>query len=83
MPTLEEGGRRKAELKTLCEALRRGEGEAKRVRRRKDEGRERVEWCCGHVFRHRLFGYVGVVVGWDGFCAASEECKFGAGFFWI
>ncbi|SGZ00341.1 BQ5605_C034g11341 [Microbotryum silenes-dioicae] len=36
-------------------------------------GTSRIRWRIGQVFRHRLFGYCGVVRGFDEECLASEE----------
>ncbi|SCV69982.1 BQ2448_1376 [Microbotryum intermedium] len=36
-------------------------------------GSSRIHWRIGQVFRHRLFGYCGVVRGFDEECLANEE----------
>ncbi|CAE6344516.1 unnamed protein product [Rhizoctonia solani] len=36
-------------------------------------GRGPVQWWVGLVFRHRKFGYVGLVLGWDKECRADAE----------
>lgn len=33
---------------------------------------EKVEYRVGQVFRHRRYGYEGVVVGWDALCGATD-----------
>lgn len=34
-----------------------------------------IIWPIGHVFQHRLFGYIAVVRGWDKTCEAGDTCK--------
>ncbi|KAH7345414.1 hypothetical protein B0J17DRAFT_639794 [Rhizoctonia solani] len=36
-------------------------------------GRGPVQWWVGLVFRHRKFGYMGLVTGWDKECKADED----------
>ncbi|CUA68580.1 F-box only protein 21 [Mus musculus] [Rhizoctonia solani] len=36
-------------------------------------GRGSVQWWVGLVFRHRKFGYMGLVTGWDKECRAEED----------
>lgn len=57
----------------ICDAIRsEDEGDSVVVRSRVEN---RIRWRLGHVFRHRLFGYVAVVRGWDATCQAGEECE--------
>ncbi|KAF8741749.1 Hemimethylated DNA-binding protein YccV like, partial [Rhizoctonia solani] len=37
------------------------------------KGRGSVQWWVGLVFRHRKFGYIGLVLGWDRECRADED----------
>lgn len=39
----------------------------------KDRAKEGVEWWVGMMFRHKRYGYVGLVLGWDGECKAGDE----------
>ena len=38
-------------------------------------GEKRVRFSIGTVFRHKRFNYMGVIIGWDVSCEASEEWK--------
>ncbi|ORY60395.1 hypothetical protein BCR35DRAFT_309183 [Leucosporidium creatinivorum] len=60
---------RMAEVAEICEAIRDEDaGEMSVVK-----SREGIIWRLGHVFRHRLFGYIGVIRGYDLTCEASEQ----------
>lgn len=41
-------------------------------RRRNEHINARVKYSVGQVFRHRRYGYVGVIVGWSPECQADE-----------
>ena len=67
-PGLEEG--RREEVVKMCRSIREGEEELPEPYKRVGV----IKWRVGHVFRHKLFGYVAVVRGWDLTCEASEQC---------
>lgn len=59
----------------MCRSVRMADIDAPgRVKRRlgnPDTGH--VRFSVGQVFRHRRYGYMAVVTGWDGKCDADEE----------
>lgn len=62
---------RMTEVAEICEAIRDEDARGMEV----FKSREGIQWRLGHVFRHRLFGYVGVIRGYDQTCEASEQCE--------
>ncbi|GAA6017974.1 hypothetical protein JCM10207_002727 [Rhodosporidiobolus poonsookiae] len=67
VPTLPPARRERVEA--LCQAIRQDDRTEKEQKWVSGE----IKWPIGHVFRHRLFGYVAVVRGWDYKCEASEQ----------
>ena len=61
---------RQARLRTLCTAIR---DEDATPREPKVVNAE-IKWPIGHVFRHRLFGYLAITRGFDYRCEAGEQC---------
>ena len=61
-----DGLRQLASLETQLEGLR-------QTREKRDGDRSAVEHSIGQVFRHKQFGYRGVVVGWDAQCDRPAE----------
>ncbi|BGP16841.1 hypothetical protein JCM10213_003339 [Rhodosporidiobolus nylandii] len=66
LPRQEE--ERRERTKALCEAIRQDD----KAPKEKKWVSAAIKWRIGHVFRHRLFGYLAVVRGWDYTCEASE-----------
>ena len=65
------------EVLGFCEAIEEeDEGQNVVVKSREEFG---IRWRLGHVFRHRLFGYVAVIRGFDETCLASEQWIQGMG----
>ncbi|KAM0753216.1 hypothetical protein T439DRAFT_323851 [Meredithblackwellia eburnea MCA 4105] len=60
---------RRKEVAELCESIRTEDKEMPESSLRSAE----IVWRTGHVFIHRLFGYVAVIRGWDYKCEASEN----------
>ncbi|KWU44401.1 hypothetical protein RHOSPDRAFT_29218 [Rhodotorula sp. JG-1b] len=60
---------RQARLRTLCTAIR---DEDATPREPKVVNAE-IKWPIGHVFRHRLFGYLAITRGFDYRCEAGEQ----------
>lgn len=59
------------EVKGFCEAIEEEDkGEDIVVKSRAEND---IRWRPGHVFRHRLFGYVAAIRGWSETCEASEQ----------
>ena len=54
-----------------CRAIRRRDEEPKRARDRAGEN-ARVRYKVGQVFRHRRYGYVAAITGWDSECLSGE-----------
>lgn len=67
-----EGLRRLTSLQSQLEGLQ-------QTREKRDNDRAKVEYSIGQVFRHKNFGYRGVVVGWDGRCDRPKEWLIGNG----
>ena len=67
-----EGLRRLTALQSQLEGL-------VQTREKRDGDREQVRYSIGEVFRHKNFGYRGVVVGWDGHCNRPKEWLTGNG----
>ena len=67
-----EGLRRLASLQSQLDGLQ-------QTRERRDGDRAQVRHSIGQVFRHKNFGYRGVVVGWDGRCDRPNEWLLGNG----
>jgi len=66
--------RSQAEHKQLFETLgvvRRTDAMAKQVRARGKLENERVKYKVGQVFRHKRYGYMAVIVGWDVECGQA------------
>lgn len=61
---------RQARLRSLCAAIR---DEDATPREPKVVSAE-IKWPIGHVFRHRLFGYLAITRGFDYRCEAGEQC---------
>jgi F-box protein 21 len=52
--------------------MKAGDGIPKQVRRRTFENRN-LRYRVGQVFRHRRYGYLAVVIGWDTACGTEER----------
>lgn len=59
------------EVLEICEAIKMEDRVAEVPKLRSEE----IVWPIGHVFIHRLFGYAGVIRGWDETCEAGEQCE--------
>lgn len=64
----------KTALELLCKSIRE-EDETLKVAGDRKHRKAGIDWKVGHCFRHKLFGYLAVVRGWDETCLASEDCK--------
>lgn len=63
---------RQARLRSLCAAIRDEDYTPKEPKVVNAE----IKWPIGHVFRHRLFGYLAITRGFDYRCEAGEQCMF-------
>ncbi|KAG0653686.1 hypothetical protein C6P46_002353, partial [Rhodotorula mucilaginosa] len=60
---------RQARLRSLCAAIREEDATPKEPKVVNAE----IKWPIGHVFRHRLFGYLAITRGFDYRCEAGEQ----------
>jgi F-box protein 21 len=60
-------------LLQILNAVRAGDRNPKPTIRREGPAKENVRFKVGQVFKHKRFRYMGVVIGWDVNCDASEE----------
>ncbi|POY71082.1 hypothetical protein BMF94_5839 [Rhodotorula taiwanensis] len=60
---------RRERLEALCEAIRHEDATPKEQKLIN----ARIKWPVGHVFRHRLFGYLAITRGFDYTCEAGEQ----------
>jgi F-box protein 21 len=59
-------------LREMIWEIRQGDKQERGVVRRDAKTRESVVYSVGQVFRHKRYGYEGVIVGWDTCCDAGE-----------
>jgi F-box protein 21 len=57
----------------ILSVVRAADRALKPVVRRDTDGKDKVKYRIGQVFRHRRFRYQGVIIGWDVHCDATEE----------
>lgn len=67
---------RRERLEALCEAIRHEDATPKEQKLIN----ARIKWPVGHVFRHRLFGYLAITRGFDYTCEAGEQCEWACRF---
>ncbi|TKA50992.1 hypothetical protein B0A53_05684 [Rhodotorula sp. CCFEE 5036] len=60
---------RQTRLRSLCAAIREEDATPKEPKVVNAE----IKWPIGHVFRHRLFGYLAITRGFDYRCEAGEQ----------
>lgn len=60
-------------LRTMLDDVRNKDREPPRVNRRPASAEDAVDYRVGTLFRHRRFGYVACILGWDTECNAPED----------